>query len=47
MANELPCQSPAAGASAILGAVLVLVIGLIWLGRWLVRHEADVKHWWA
>jgi membrane protein DedA with SNARE-associated domain/membrane-associated phospholipid phosphatase len=34
-------------ASAILGAVLVLVIGLIWLGRWLVRHEADVKHWWA
>ena len=77
MTNELPCQSPAAGAgavlwsvsfvllgyvlgaswqlvehwlgaaSAILRAVLMLVIGLIWPGRWLVRHEADVKHWWA
>jgi membrane protein DedA with SNARE-associated domain len=34
-------------ASAILGAVLGLGIGLIWLGRWLERHEADVKHWWA
>jgi undecaprenyl-diphosphatase len=34
-------------ASAILGGVLALIIGLIWLGRWLVRHEADVKRWWA
>jgi len=30
-------------ASAIIGCALLLTIGLGWLGRWLVRHEADVK----
>ena len=34
-------------ASAILGGVVVLIIGLVWLGRWLVRQEAELRRWWA
>lgn len=34
-------------ASAILAAVLLALLALGWLWRWLIRHEDDVKEWWA
>ncbi|MHB8834215.1 MAG: bifunctional DedA family/phosphatase PAP2 family protein [Candidatus Methylomirabilia bacterium] len=34
------------GASEIVGAVVLFVIGLVWLWRWLVRHETDVRRRW-
>ncbi|MBI3491884.1 MAG: bifunctional DedA family/phosphatase PAP2 family protein [Acidobacteria bacterium] len=34
-------------ASAVLGIVLVVVFALSALGTWIVRHERDVKDWWA
>jgi len=33
-------------ASAIVGGALLLILGLVWLWRWLVRHEADLKRHW-
>lgn len=33
-------------ASAIMGGALVLVFALLWLWRWLVRHETDVRRRW-
>lgn len=33
-------------ASEIVAFALLFAIGLGWLWRWLVRHEADVKHHW-
>jgi undecaprenyl-diphosphatase len=33
-------------ASKIVGGILILIVVLVWLGRWLVRHEADLKRWW-
>jgi membrane protein DedA with SNARE-associated domain/membrane-associated phospholipid phosphatase len=30
-------------ASAIVGGIVLLVFALVWLWRWLVRHETDVK----
>lgn len=33
-------------ASAIVGGALLLVLGLVWFWRWLVRHEADLKQRW-
>ena len=33
-------------ASEIIGGALLLAIALGWLGRWLARHEADVKRRW-
>jgi membrane protein DedA with SNARE-associated domain/membrane-associated phospholipid phosphatase len=34
-------------ASAIVGGVLLLVIALLWLWRWLTRHEAGIQQHWA
>jgi undecaprenyl-diphosphatase len=34
-------------ASAIFGGILLLVLVLIWLGRWLIRHERFVRHQFA
>ncbi len=31
--------------SAIVGGVLVLLLALVWMWRWLVRHEAGVRRW--
>ena len=33
-------------ASAITGGALALVIGLAWLGRWVSRHEAEIRGGW-
>jgi membrane protein DedA with SNARE-associated domain/membrane-associated phospholipid phosphatase len=33
-------------ASAILGGALLVVLGMVWLWRWLVRHEVAVKERW-
>jgi membrane-associated protein len=30
----------------IVGSGVVLAIALVWLWRWLGRHEAEVKRWW-
>jgi undecaprenyl-diphosphatase len=34
-------------ASAIIGGVLVVILGLAWLWRWAVRHEAGIKQRWT
>ncbi len=34
-------------ASLILAGIFVLAIGAAWLGRVLVRHEADIRAWWS
>ena len=33
-------------ASAIVGGILLLTIGVAWLWRWLARHEAEVRRRW-
>lgn len=33
-------------ASVIVGGALLLVIALVWLWRWLVRHESGIKRQW-
>jgi membrane protein DedA with SNARE-associated domain/membrane-associated phospholipid phosphatase len=34
-------------ASAILGVVVIMVLVLVLFGRWAVRHEVELKAWWA
>lgn len=34
-------------ASAIVGGALLLILALVWLWRWLVRHEASLKQTWT
>lgn len=34
-------------ASAIIGGVLLAILGLAWLWRWAVRHEAGIKQRWT
>ena len=33
-------------ASAILGGILLFFLLLVWLYRWAIRHESDIKQWW-
>ncbi|NMM13878.1 MAG: phosphatase PAP2 family protein [Rhodoferax sp.] len=34
-------------ASAIIGAILVFALLLVWLWRWAVRHESFIRHGWG